>query len=783
MKTLTVALFGALITFAPIAGLERPAMAQESVTRIAYDQCIPDLDVWDIVCSVLVVVDGSAILVAPGTGPKWSPDGARVAFDGSGEILVGSLANGAVANLTNHPARDMSPAWSRDGRIAFVSDRSAAFELYTMNGDGSNVTRLTANVGAVSSAAWSPDGRRIAFASESGGKTDVFLIDATGSTPTRLTAGVGASGQVVWSPDGVSLAFACEVESGNVDLCIMNADGTNFIRATTNPSSDSEPTFSPLDRRIAFTRGGQIAVLGIDGTVTLVGTAGTQPAWSPDARRIGFVGTTTTRMGHCYSEGGGAVPADEFCVRVPDIYDINVDGTGLTLIANGHAFAWYTPLGSRPIAGFTAECIGSTCDFDASGSQAPTGGASYAWQFGDGANGAGLTPGHTYVPGNWYIVTLTVTDAAGEAGVLSKRVYANLPPIAAFTVTCDGPICTFDGSASTDPDGSIGAYLWLFGDGESSGSPSPGATVTHTYTTGTFTATLMVSDGAGTGSTARSVTVVNALPVAAFTVTCSKLTCTYDGSRSADADGFIRVYWWRFGDGGWNWDWKVATHTYAAPGTYVATLTVFDDTYQEAVFTHIVTVVANAPPTASFTSSCTELVCSFDASASSDLDGAVASYAWHFGDGTSGWGVSPSHVYSIPGTYGVTLVVTDNGGATSTLARSVTVLRPAIHVGDLDVTSAVQQRSWTATVTIGVHDRLHNPVAGVTVSAAWNDGTTAACTTTGSGRCSVSKSGIPRKSSVSLSVTGATHAIFVYTPGTNHDADRDSSGTAISFTK
>ena len=336
MKPLALALFGALM-FAPIPGLAQPAMAQDSVTRIAYEQCIPDLNVWTIVCSVVVVVDGQEDPVTPGSGPVWSPDGARIAFDVPDEIQVGNLADGAVSGLASHPARDISPAWSRDGRIAFLSDRSGAFELYVVNGDGSNVRRLTINAGAIGSFAWGPDGR-IAFASESGGNADLFLIDAAGSTPARLTDHARVSGQVAWSRDGGRLAFACEIESGNTDLCVVNPDGTNFIRLTTDPLPDMEPAFSPVDSRIAFTRGGQIAALDAGGVVTLFGAAGSQPAWSPDARGIGFVGTTTTRMGHCYPEGGGAVNGDEFCVRVPDIYEINFDGSGGALIAHGHAF-------------------------------------------------------------------------------------------------------------------------------------------------------------------------------------------------------------------------------------------------------------------------------------------------------------------------------------------------------------------------------------------------------------------------------------------------------------
>ena len=97
--------------------------------------------------------------------------------------------------------------------------------------------------------------------------------------------------------------------------------------------------------------------------------------------------------------------------------------------------------------------------------------------------------------------------------VLAASCPCNLPPVASFTLTPssgESPLeVTFDGSASTDPDGSIESYQWSFGDGGSASAE----TVTHTYenettTTRTFTATLTVTDnGWKTGSTTRTVTV------------------------------------------------------------------------------------------------------------------------------------------------------------------------------------------------------------------------------------------------------------------------------------
>jgi len=530
------------------------------------------------------------VVVPAGIGPKWSPDGTRIAFTagafgystvsyGATDIVVVNLADGSTTRLTDHPARDMWPAWSRDsGRIAFVSDRDGWFELYVMNADGANLTRLTHDVGFTGNFGWSPDGATIAFASDRDGSPELYVMAADGSNPTRLTYGVGFMGQLVWSPAG-SIAFACEVEAGNRDICTINADGTNFVRLTSDPADDSAVAFSPVDDRIAFTTGGQIAVMAADGTVSLVGVVGEQPVWAPDGARLAFVGATTSWMGRCYFGGEGfAHNADDFCMLVPDIYVVNVDGTGLSLIANGGDIDWFTPPPGRPVAAFTADCIASACTFDGSASLDHDGTiASYGWQFGDGTTASGATASHTYTTGASYIVTLTVTDNDGGTGTRILRVDANAPPVASYTVACSGPTCTFDGSGSSDPDGTIASYSWQFGDGETSGSPTLYPIATHTYANGTFSAKLTVSDNGGSTNTqTQTVSVVNAPPVVSFTRACTALTCTFDGSASSDPDGTVVSYVWTFGDGTTG-SGATANHAYAASGSYTVTLTVTDN--------------------------------------------------------------------------------------------------------------------------------------------------------------------------------------------------------------
>ncbi|MEX0691021.1 MAG: S8 family serine peptidase [Gemmatimonadales bacterium] len=81
----------------------------------------------------------------------------------------------------------------------------------------------------------------------------------------------------------------------------------------------------------------------------------------------------------------------------------------------------------------------------------------------------------------------------------------------------------------------------------------------------------------------------------------------------------------------------------------------------------------NSPPNASFTFSCTDLSCSFDGAGSTDSDGSITSYAWNFGDGSTGSGVTVSHTYGADGTFTVTLTVTDDDGATDNASQNVTV--------------------------------------------------------------------------------------------------------------
>lgn len=155
---------------------------------------------------------------------------------------------------------------------------------------------------------------------------------------------------------------------------------------------------------------------------------------------------------------------------------------------------------------------------------------------------------------------------------------------------------------------------------------------------------------------------------------------TFDGSSSSEPDGTIESYEWDFGDGGQATGVE-PSHSYVRAGDYTITLTVTNAAGQTGKISHLVRV-RNVRPIAAFevtTKSpfATQPV-SFDASSSSDSDGAIAGYEWNFGDGSQGTGINPSHAYAQAGEYTVTLIVSDDEGASAQVAHQVDVAEPPL---------------------------------------------------------------------------------------------------------
>ena len=271
----------------------------------------------------------------------------RIAFasnrDGNHEIYVMDADGSNQTRITYHPAYDDQPRWSPDGtRLVFMSNRDGNFELYLMAADGTNQMRLTNSPAAEGFPTWSPDGARIAFVS--GDLTDlvtyeIYVVNADGSNLKRLTNNSVTDCTPAWSPDGARIAFM----SGNgifapdsYEIYVMDADGNNRTRLTNDAQGDALPAWSPDGTRLAFVSGdlffnpsgGELYAMDADGSNRTRLTNNNNategfPAWSPDGSKIVYA------SGSIMNENG------------VELYTINTNGSNPVQLTTNTALEWF----------------------------------------------------------------------------------------------------------------------------------------------------------------------------------------------------------------------------------------------------------------------------------------------------------------------------------------------------------------------------------------------------------------------------------------------------------
>lgn len=160
-------------------------------------------------------------------------------------MLLGALDVPAAGSPAVNPADP--------GLIALIAAPDGGeFDIYLYDGATDTLTPLTAdNPDRDTTPVWSPDGTRIAYRARSGGNSDVWVMDADGSNKTRLTTDSGFDGDPRWSPDGSQLLFTSD-RTGDYEIWIMDVDGSNQRNLTNHPADDEYPTWSPDGSLIAF---------------------------------------------------------------------------------------------------------------------------------------------------------------------------------------------------------------------------------------------------------------------------------------------------------------------------------------------------------------------------------------------------------------------------------------------------------------------------------------------------------------------------------------------------
>ena len=205
--------------------------------------------------------------------PNWSPDGKRIIYvlnqkDRSNIYMMNSDGSSNI-QLTNNASVNVNPDWSPDGKyIVFTSTRNSdKMGIYRMKTDGSDVTQIADNG---SEPSWSPDGKKIAFVrylyqdpiSVGTGQDqivqnpEIFIMNSDGTGQKQLTYNPDYDINPVWSLDSKKIAFVSSRkgdapsayltgESGNTEIYVMNADGTEQTKITDNGYFDISPNWKP----------------------------------------------------------------------------------------------------------------------------------------------------------------------------------------------------------------------------------------------------------------------------------------------------------------------------------------------------------------------------------------------------------------------------------------------------------------------------------------------------------------------------------------------------------
>ena len=337
-----------------------------------------------------------------------------------------------------------------------------------------------------------------------------------------------------------------------------------------------------------------------------------------------------------------------------------------------------------PIAVFTSvtsTCQNSSITFTNTSTSVDGTIKDWDWNFGDGSTTSALSnTTHTYTNPGTYTATLTVTTDKGCISSTTQAIKIGVLPTASFTNsvnTCQNNSISFTNN-STSTDGTIKDWIWDFGDGAITSTKNP----THAYTaSGTYTATLTVTTDLGCISSTSQTIRIWALPVADFPphdiATCQNSPIHFTDASSS-ADRTITHWYWDFGDGSKS-ALSNTTHTFSHAGTYPVSLTVETDKgCKSAIFAQ--NIVIKSFPLVDF--EFPKDLCLKDltitlafTNTTTITDGSSPTYLWNFGDQYADVANNasalrdPSHVYSKPGTYTVTLSAIAAGGCSTTITH------------------------------------------------------------------------------------------------------------------
>jgi len=320
--------------------------------------------------------------------------------------------------------------------------------------------------------------------------------------------------------------------------------------------------------------------------------------------------------------------------------------------------------------------VGTAVEFDGSSSNITGGNISeYLWDFGDGITQKGINVKHIFEKPGEYRVALTIKAPELAAKCQTNKVWhtikVNATPVADAgedrEVTVNR-ILVLTGAASSDADGGLTFYQWDFGDG----NVANGLDVRHAWKKpGTYKVKLTVTDDTELPNKNNvDEIVVTVKPAAETTIETADIACVGETmnfelanlSKDADKDTLM----WNFGDGNTQ-KAAVASNIFKKPGTYSVSVggSIVGPLATNQMYVSK-SLKVNHPPVVipgSYRKTCPGTNVVFDASRSLDFDGKISEFDWNFGDGQSTKGKKVTHAFEKPGTYEVSLKVTDDSGS------------------------------------------------------------------------------------------------------------------------
>jgi len=403
----------------------------------------------------------------------------------------------------------------------------------------------------------------------------------------------------------------------------------------------------------------------------------------------------------------------------------------VVLILVAGLFSPVCATGPEPVSLFTASPVSGqnplTVQFTDLSEGSPV---SWNWDFGDGSTSLLQNPEHIYTDEGFFDVTLITTNAYGQStGKKVKYIRAGIEPTASFTadpVSGIPPLSvTFTDLSSESPT----VWKWDFGDGTTSVLQNP----VHEYTaSGTYDVSLIVESAVGTSYRIRDDYITVGLsPVAEIGASAASgnipLEITFSDLSLNDPDTWL----WSFGDGYTSTE-KNPVHTYSRSGEYEVALTVENSfgSDRKVLGTKITAVEPGSPtppsgpvnppspgpgtepPVADFTASPLSGDAPLAVTFMDRSKGGVTEWRWNFGDGKMSYVSYPTHTYTTPGLYDVSLVIkNDDSGDSVTKTAYINVTGTAPVIPGSVVTDTPLPYEPTATITPGGDDP-DNPYSG-----------------------------------------------------------------------